>query len=218
MKGIPIAIRKREGKKKGYVRRLRSIGIIPGTLYGPDIEPTLIEIDEREIDRILRHHKVTEHFLVNFKLGSHKSMQAFVKEIQHDPITGRIIHIDLEAVSLQKPVVVKLPLEFDGIPEGVKKGGIFTSFLREVNVKGIVSDLADTIKVDVSKLGLGDTIHIKDIKVENAIILHDPDEPVATIAVPRLIEEEIKAAEAKAQQAQASKTTEAGDEETRKKE
>lgn len=199
MQGISINVKKREGKKKGYVKKLRRKGIVPGILYGPDETPTLIEVDKKELEAIFRKHKTSEHFLVSFQLGSKKNVLAFIKDVQYDPVSGQVIHIDLEAVSLKKPMEVVVPLEFVGTPEGVKKGGVFTSFLREIEVKGIVTELPEVVRVDVSNLDLGDTIHIRDIKLENIEVLNDPDEPVAAIHVPRLVEE--KAAPAEAQQA-----------------
>lgn len=209
MKGIPINVRKREGKKKGYVRKLRAKGIIPGVLYGPDEpESTLVEFDEREIESIFRKHKTSEHFLVSFDLGSRKNVQAFIKDVQYDPITGRILHVDLEAVSTKEPMVVEVPLEFVGVSEGVKKGGVFTTFLRELEVKGLVDRLPDVITVDISHLDLGDTLHIRDIKVEEIVIMHEPDEPVATIAVPRIVEEKVAAQATVESQAPAQTTQE----------
>jgi large subunit ribosomal protein L25 len=193
MKGIPINVKLREGKKKGYNRRLRAKGIVPGILYGADKPPTLIEVDERELNAILRAQAAREHFLVSFTLDSKETSYAFVKEIQHDPIKGRPIHIDLESVSLTRPIVAEVPIEFVGTPEGVKKGGVLSVNLRELAVRGLIEEIPDAIQVDISKLDLGDTLHIKDVKVEKIKVLNEPDEVVASIFVPRLVEEKLAA-------------------------
>jgi large subunit ribosomal protein L25 len=116
-----------------------------------------------------------------------------VKEIQHDPIKGRPIHIDLESVSLTRPIVAEVPIEFVGTPEGVKKGGVLSVNLRELAVRGLIEEIPDAIQVDISKLDLGDTLHIKDVKVEKIKVLNEPDEVVASIFVPRLVEEKLAA-------------------------
>ena len=100
-----------------------------------------------------------------------------------------MLHIDLKQFSLDEPIIVSLPLEFVGESVGVKQGGVLTPHMHKLTVKGVIKDLPESIKIDVSALDFHDSVHIRDISYEGIKILDEPEKTVVSILVPRGLEE-----------------------------
>lgn len=200
MKTIQIkAARRRECGTRG-ANRLRRAGKIPAVLYGRDIKPLLLEVDLTDFEDIL-HHAASENLLMDLQIeGEPSTVLAITKEIQHHPITGRVIHVDFQRVVETEKVEISVPVETVGEAPGVRAGGILEHVLFQIRVRAKPRELPEVILVDVSRLELGQTLHVRDIVPPPGVeILMDPDVPVVTIARPAVgVEEEegVPAAEA----------------------
>jgi len=122
---------------------------------------------------------------------------ALVRDVQYDPLTHGILHLDFQHISLTETVEVRVTLHLNGTPVGVKDGGgILEYILRDVEVRCLPTAIPASIDVDVSALNIGDSIHVRDLSVPDVEILTDADSTIATVVPPTVIEE--KPAEAAA--------------------
>ncbi len=181
----------REERKKA-AKRLRREGKIPAVVYGKDVNLP-IYVDEHEFNT--KFHTISENAIINLKMNG-EERDVLVKDYQEDIIKGKILHIDFYAIERGKTLRTHVPIEFIGTAEGVKLGGILETLLHEVEVECLPKDLPDKFEVDISALGVGDSLHVSDIKVEGNIRIITPEEQViCTIAHARAekaaIEEEV---------------------------
>jgi large subunit ribosomal protein L25 len=165
----------------GGANRLRREGYVPAVVYGRGGPPRSVAVDERSLlavlDRAGRHHIV--------RVGGQPTL---VQEVQREPTTGRILHVDFHAVSLQERVHAEVPLRIRG-EERLHKGGgaIVQHQLTEVRVSCRPSDLPDFLPVDVGGLKPGDTLTAGDLDLPPGVeLLHDAAEVVLTVLAPRL--------------------------------
>jgi len=186
MKILNIEAKKRDEKGKNKVKKLRAQNLIPAIMYGGDKEILLaVKLSDAERIHNLRH----ENFFVKFKYDSEEK-EAIVKEIQLHPVTNKVIHLDFVELVKGKTITVSIPLELIGTPVGVKMGGILERFVWDIEVETIPSKIPEKIEIDISDLNIGDSLHIRDIKVEEGVkISLPPDEVILTIAAPSKAEE-----------------------------
>ncbi len=197
LNAFPRALSRRSGAKK-----LRDAGRVPAVIYGRQASPQNLELNTKEIEDLV-HHSASENLLVDLSLAEDPRPKrlALVQEIQHHPLTGKLLHVDFHEVAENEKVVINVPVESVGEAEGVKTGGgVLEHVLFKIRVRGLPKDLPEVITVDVSQLKLGDAIHLGDIKPPEGIeILGDKHLSVMSVALPRTEEEEAaEAAEAAA--------------------
>ena len=170
------------------VRRLRGQGRIPGVVYGRNMDPIPVSVNPREFVKLL-HSKVGEHALVTLRLKDAVSWEkpVLVKAVQHDPVDGRVVHVDFHAVLLTERLRVKVPVVLKGEAVGVKQeGGLLEHFLREVEVECLPTEIPAGIEFDASALKIGDTVHVRDLAApKNAKITSDPGGVIASVQVPK---------------------------------
>lgn len=202
---IVVRARPRAERGKGGARRLRREGRIPAVVYGQGQPPQNIEINEHDFVQLLRHH-VSEHMILDLELESGPARKVLLKDIQHHPVTGRILHVDFHEISMTKKLRVSLPIHLVGEPEGVvHQGGVLEHLLREVEVECLPTDLMERVEVDVTRLRIGDTLTVADIPLDPAryVVLTPRDVAIAAVAAPR-VEEEVAAPVAEAAAAEAA--------------
>lgn len=197
LNAFPRALSRRSGAKK-----LREAGRVPAVIYGRQAPPQNLELNTKEIEDLV-HHSASENLLVDLSLAEDPRPKrlALVQEIQHHPLSGKLLHVDFHEVAENEKVVINVPVESVGEAEGVKTGGgVLEHVLFKIRVRGLPKDLPEVITVDVSQLKLGDAIHLGDIKPPAGIeILGDKHLSVMSVALPRTEEEEAaEAAEAAA--------------------
>lgn len=158
---LKIACQKRTEKKKNASGRLRSGGLIPANLI-QDGASSLITVNEKEFQQLL-NSGLRQSSLIEMSVDGGSDNKVVVKEIQRNPVTGKILHIDFFATRPSKKVKVQIGIELQGIAPGVKKGGALEHYIRTVQVKSTPESLTDTIKVDISKLDVGDSVYFKDL-------------------------------------------------------
>ena len=170
------------------VRRLRAQGLVPGIVYGRNMDPVSVSVNHRELVKLL-HSKAGERALVTLHLKDAASWEkpVLVKAVQHDPVDGHVSHVDFHAVLLTERLRVKVPVLVTGEAVGVKQeGGILEHFLREVEVECLPTEIPAGVELDISALKVGDTVHVRDLVApKNAKITSDPDGVIASIQMPK---------------------------------
>jgi large subunit ribosomal protein L25 len=167
MAAVPevVAATPREGKfNKNAARRVRVQGKIPAVVYGAKEPALAIELDPKQMLRIL-HSETGHNSIFDLEvIGSSVKTKVMIVDWQYEPIKDRLIHIDLKRIAMDKAMKVEVPVLLEGIPVGVKMGGgILDQVLREVEIECLPSDIPSYINVDVSNLGFGDVLRISDL-------------------------------------------------------
>ena len=159
-----VIAKPREGKfNKNAARRVRRAGKIPAVLYGAGHEPVAVEVDPKQISRIL-YSEAGHNTIFDVDLGKGPSAKAMIVDWQLEPIKDELIHIDLKRIALDKALRVKVRVKLLGTPVGVKTfGGILDHVLREVEVECLPADIPSHIDVDVTELGLHGVLRVSDL-------------------------------------------------------
>lgn len=199
MKPLPLTAYPRTLARRNAVRKLRSAGRIPAVIYGGQTQPQILEVDRKALQDMLSH-SASEALLVDLSVDkdSRPKRLALVQEIQHHPISGAMLHLDLHEISETEKVTVSLPVVPTGEAVGVKTGGgVMEHVLHKVKVRCLPKDLPEAIVIDVSALEIGKAIHIGEIPAPAGVeILGDKRAPVLSVAAPVTEEQEAAAAAA----------------------
>ncbi len=194
---VKLKTRVRSGSGKSYTRKARRQGWVPAIYYGRNRQPKNIEVDANNFSVLVRMKKTRS--LVNLELEGEKDEAiAIIKEIQRDILDEKkFLHIDFQHVDMNEKVTVKVPVELVGIAIGVKEqGGVLGRPAKFLNVECLPVNIPEKISVDVSALKIGDSIHVRNITVPDAVIKDSPDEVVAVVITASAEEEKPKEAEA----------------------
>jgi large subunit ribosomal protein L25 len=192
-----LTIRKRDGIGKGPARRLRRSGQVPATLYG-GASPVNIAVAPKDILRLTHGHEgSTQLFRVTFE-GAKDGKMAIIRDMQFDPVSEHLIHVDLQEVAMDRTIQVSVVVHHVGETVGVKDTqGILEMVLREVRVSCLPGNIPEYLEADVTNLAIHDVLTVKDLKCPEGVrILNDPNQAVVTVAPPAA--EEVVAATAAA--------------------
>ena len=185
----------RKEKGKGAAKRLRREGFIPGIFYGPDAQPVPLTLDPKELEKALST-EYGSRVLLKLSISGYdkKKRNAMVKDIQIDPVTYRWIHADLYGIDMKREVEVEVPIKLIGTSPGVKMGGILEQIRRELTIKALPNNIPSVIEIDISALGIGDSIHVDDISPENYTIVAESNFTILTVSSPEAeaVEEEVE--------------------------
>lgn len=175
---------------KGAARKLRSSLRIPGVVYGHHRESTPLAIDARELEKLLGSISPGTT-VVELHLGGRVS-KTLIREIQRHPFRRQVLHIDFQELVAGEKITVNVPIHFIGTAAGVKDGGTVEEVMRELSVEVDPANIPSHFEVDVSALGINDSLHVSDIKVPEGVeILDELDATVAVVAPPRIVEEPV---------------------------
>jgi len=188
---LVVTERKELGSRE--TNRLRKQGRIPGVLYGRGT-PVAISVAEPELRRALTG-KAGLHSILDVEIdGAGESHASILKEYQVDKLRGRVTHIDLQEVRLDRAIQASVTVQLVGgeTAPGVKEGGVLSQPLREVNVEALPLEVPEHLELDVSGMAIGDNLRIADLHVpEGVTLLDDSETVVATVTVPtRVVEPE----------------------------
>ena len=184
-----LTVTPREGVGKSVARRLRRSGKTPGILYGGP-SPVNIAVDPREVFRIIHGHEGSTQLLRMTFAGSKDSRMVILRDLQLDPVSEDLVHVDLQEVNMDKPIQVTVALRHVDEPIGVRDTqGILEMVLREVQVSCLPANIPEDIKADVSNLAIGDVLTVADLAVPEGVrVLTDRAQAVATVAPPAVEE------------------------------
>lgn len=174
MSDLTIEVNKREDLGKNANRRLRAQDQIPAVVYGGGLEPLAIAVSRRKIDELFKKAG-NEHAVFQLQLaGTDKSRHALVREVTHDPVTRRILHMDFQRVMLDQKVRVVVAIHLHGEAERAKhQGGLLDFVTREVHVEALPNQIPSFIDVDISKLGIGHHLEAGDLQLPDGVTLSD---------------------------------------------
>jgi len=172
----------REGKfNKNAARRVRAKGKVPAVVYGAAEPAVAVEVDPKQIQKIL--HSETGHNTIFDLEVSGSTAKVMIVDWQYEPIKGKLIHIDFKRIALDKPIRVEVPIQLTGVAEGVKtQGGILDQTLREVEIECLPADIPANIPLDVTNLVFGTVLRVSDLSRSDKFkFLTDEDTPIAHI-------------------------------------
>jgi large subunit ribosomal protein L25 len=186
---IAISATKREANSHAnYIAR--GAGFVPAIVYGPGFEPKNISVDRKAL--IVAYKQTGESTLVDLEIAGEKLVKVLIQDLQFDPLSSEIIHVDFRAVDLTKEITAKIKLRFVGEAPAVKElGGTFVHALDEIEVKALPTALVSSLEVDISKLKtFDDAIRISDLVLPAGITaVDDLNETLAVVDPPRSEEE-----------------------------
>ena len=182
----------RTGKfNKNHARRVRVEGKIPAVVYGAGMDAVAVSVDPRVVTKIL-HSEAGHNTIFDLNVEGAALVKAMIVDWQHEPIKGKLLHIDFKRIAMDKAMRVSVPVQLTGVPAGVKNsGGILDQVLREVEIECLPSDIPDHIDVDVSNLELYGAIHISDLPHSGSVKFLG--EETALVAHVTIIKEEVAA-------------------------
>jgi large subunit ribosomal protein L25 len=186
---------KRDGVGKSAARKIRREGAIPAILYGREMEPIPLTVSPIDLKKALSTEAGENTLLELHIKGDSEEIAkiALLRDVQYDHLTSRPIHFDFQEILMKELITVKVPVEVVGKAPGIQEGGILEEILREIEVECLPTAIPNVIEVDVSQLGVGDSIHVSDLTLpEGVTVLNDPDETIITILSP--VMEEVKPA------------------------
>lgn len=177
---------------KGAARKVRQAGDVPGVIYGHGREPMSLTVNGRELTKILS--SVSSSTVIDLALDG-ATTKTLVREVQRHPFKKQIMHVDFQELVAGEKITVDVPLRFIGVPEGVRLGGgVMEETLHALTIFVDPANIPDHIDVDVSKLQLGHSIHVRDLALPEGVEpQHDEDQTLCVLAAPRAVVEAVAA-------------------------
>lgn len=192
MDAVPLSAETRSVLGRNQMKKVRAKGRIPGVLYGKGSEPAVIDISEKEFEHLV-HHSVSENILVDLSVSgkSAGSHLALIQEVEHHPLSGKVLHVDFHKVSADEHVTVVVPIETKGESVGVKtSGGTLEHVLFRTKVRALPKDLPAVITIDVTDFEAGHILHLGEVQLPDGVeVLGEDSIPVITITAPRVKED-----------------------------
>ena len=217
VENIKVEVEPRSEIGKNSNRRLRQNGQVPGVVYGLGGDPFMVAVNPRRLDDLLRMESGQNTIFTLALSGSDQSRSAMIKELQRDPLSGNLVHVDFIRIDLAKTLKVVVPVKLTGTPEGVKnEGGMVDFITREVHVECLPGAIPDHLDIDISALNLNHHVSVKDLPVTEGVTISDDEDSIVAVVVPPKaeVEEEVAEAEEVAEGAEpevAAKGKEAGE-------
>src|SRR5919106_2893084 len=171
---------------KGAARTLRRQGKVPGVIYGHNRTPEPLAIDSGALNKMLIGISAGTTVL-DVVVDGRPAVKALIREIRRDSVRpAQILHLDLYEVQADEKVTLSVPIHLTGIPDGVRNfGGVLDHVLRELEIEVLPVDIPEHVELDVTALTIGHSLFVRDVKIEKAEVLNDPDTPVCTVVAPR---------------------------------
>jgi large subunit ribosomal protein L25 len=191
MANIELEVERREAIGKNNARRARAAGKVPAIVYGAKKETVPIYVNSRALTTVFREGAGENAIYLLKMAGTDKARHAMIKEINRDPISRKVLHIDFVRVLMDIRVRVSVALELAGSPIGVRQdGGILDFVTREIEIECLPNDIPARISVDVSEIGMGQSMRVSQIQTLPGIkILEDAEKVIAHVAHPAKEEE-----------------------------
>ncbi len=177
MAEVTLEVSRREGTGKEVAKKLRQQGQVPAVVYGGHREPVAITVDRKAVADLIQksEHGVRSIFLLKMS-GTDQQRHAMIKDMQIDPISRKLTHIDFVRVLMDEVVRVTVPVHLKGTPKGVKEGGILDWQVRDLHVECLPNAIPDSIDVEVEEIGMHEYLRLSDLKLpENVKVLDDPE-------------------------------------------
>jgi large subunit ribosomal protein L25 len=174
---VSIEVQPRQETGKNANRRARAAGKIPAVVYGGGKESVAVEVDRKTLLDTMKGHS-GEHPIFLLKLGD-RERHAMIRNMEVDPVSRQVIHIDFQRVMMDQKIRVVVPIELTGTAVGVKvEGGMIDFVTREINVECLPGEIPKHIDLDVTEVHVGQHVEAKDLKLPNGVTLADDEDKV----------------------------------------
>jgi len=187
MEAIALRASARKISGKGPARRARAHGLIPAVFYNPKAEAIMLTVNAVEMKEFFNINE--DNAFINLQIednGKSLERMSIVKDVQRDPLTGQILHIDFYEISMDHKLTANVALQFDGSPVGIDLGGELHILKREVSLSCLPSALPEHIKLDISNLKVGEALRVKNIPAMEGVTIMDAEDSIlAMVAVTR---------------------------------
>ena len=188
---LEVSIREEAGKTAA--RRLRARGQVPGVVYGGGGEPVAVALEAKGLLGALPHAgrgRGIMRLRFEGKGAPRATPTVMVREVQRHPITGQVLNVDLQRISLTEMVSTTVPVALVGQPKGVSEGAVLEHLVHEVHVQCLPTNIPEYLQVDVSQLAIGAGVHVSELTAAEGVeITSSPEEVVAILTPPRKVEE-----------------------------
>lgn len=213
MEQIPLSVTRRQGAGKSLARKLRAAGSIPAIIYGSGREAESLSIALGDLEKLLRQVSGQTAFL-SLLIDDEKPRMAVIREIQTDYLGKQPLHVDFYEVKADQELTLDVTIEFIGTPKGSEEGGLLDVQNHTVSVQGTVTSIPESLQLDVSELGIGDTIHASELELPQGVSLAiDEGVVIASCYIPAVSAEEVSEEELEeGEEAEGEKAEEAGGE------
>jgi large subunit ribosomal protein L25 len=187
MEAVKLSAASRTSTGKGTARSLRRTGRVPAVIYGHGRDPQPIDVEASAVSRLLDQIG-GETVLIDVAIDGAAPVKAVVREVQRNPVRrSDVIHLDLYAVVADEPIQVDVPVHIVGNADGVRnQGGVLDHHLHRLTVRCLPANIPEHIEIDVTPLQVGQAIHIHEIKVPNAELMHDANVAVVSVLAGRV--------------------------------
>lgn len=183
----------REETGKGAMRKLRASGRIPAVVYGHNEETRALSVDAHELEVLFSRISV-ENTIIRLDIQGEKKkgeVDALVREVQAHPWKARVLHVDFYQVHAGEKVDVDVPIRLTGTAAGVKAGGVMDHVVHDLPIRCLPSEIMESIEVDVSELEIGDSVHVRDLRLPGTIEIEmDADRTICSVVTPAILEVE----------------------------
>lgn len=199
----------RQDGGKGVARKLRSVGRVPGVLYGHGESPRALSVNAHELG-LLIHAVNVENTIVTLDIDGEGSQDVLLREVQMHPYKPEPLHVDFFHVNARETLHVKVPVRLQGTPVGVHTdGGVLDQVLYELEVECLPGNIPDAVEIDVANLGLGESVRVNDVPAREGVkFLQDGDLPIASVVASRAAISEADAEPSEPEVLKARKTDE----------
>ncbi len=176
MEQFELNTTKRTTVGNGPARRLRQQGLIPAVLYGPSAAPVKLTVNGRDFENAVKKGNVRRTiFALALQDGGSAAKTAIIKELQQHPVNGQFLHVDFYEIAMDRKLRVKVPVVTKGKAKGEEFGGMLQIIEREIEVLCLPREIPEALEVDVTELGVGDTLHVNDIALPTGVELPPGD-------------------------------------------
>jgi large subunit ribosomal protein L25 len=197
MEIVSVTVEARGAAGKGPARRIRASGKIPAVFYGPNQKNGAIPLQLEEKEFAKKIAVLEGSALIQFEsaVPELKSRMVLLREVQSHPVSGAVLHADFYEVDLTKKLEVTVALHFTGKPVGVEAGGILQPIVREITVECLPTEIPAFLDVDVSALGIHDSIHVEELQLPAGVeAVYETNFTVVTVSPPTVEEVKVEAA------------------------
>jgi large subunit ribosomal protein L25 len=196
---VKLKVQRRTVVGRNAIKKIKAQGLVPGVIYGSQAEPIALQVEARALTNVLAH-ALSEHVLVELEIadGNQSTNRlALIQEVQHHPLRPELLHVDFHAVSATEKITSEVPIEAVGDALGVRTfGGLLEHSLRTLEVECFPQDLPEIVRIDVSNLNIGESLHVRDIPLPSGVEALTPaDLTVVSVVASRVGEEVTEAAE-----------------------
>lgn len=180
---VTLNAQPREGRGKNATRALRRTGRVPVVVYGHGDQNQTLSVNALELEKLLAVIGAGTT-LIDIAVEGGATTRALIRDVQMHPYRPEVLHLDLLQVHAGEKLRLRVPVRLTGSPAGVREGGVLDHVLYDLEVECMPADIPEAIEVDVSNLGVGDSVRVHDVSVPNVHVLNDGDLPIASVVPP----------------------------------